>query len=133
MLMALAIVPAMALTGAAVDYSTSNKAKAKLDAVADSAALAAVDHTAISGTAAAAQTTAQNIFNSEAAHLANVTVSNVSVTVTDGTSGRTAVVTYTATKPNLFMGHRDNQIFPWLSCKTAQNAAQWHQWVATEL
>ena len=53
MLMALAIVPAMALTGAAVDYSTSNKAKAKLDAVADSAALAAVDHTAISGTAAA--------------------------------------------------------------------------------
>ena len=86
MLMALAIVPAMALTGAAVDYSTSNKAKAKLDAVADSAALAAVDHTAISGTAAAAQTTAQNIFNSEAANLANVTVSNVSVTVTDGTS-----------------------------------------------
>jgi Flp pilus assembly protein TadG len=104
MLMALAIVPAMALTGAAVDYSTSNKAKAKLDAVADTAALAAVDHTAISGTAAAAQTTAQNIFNSEAANLANVTVSNVSVTVTDGTSGRTAVVSYTATKPNLFMG-----------------------------
>ena len=104
MLMALAIVPAMALTGAAVDYSTSNKAKAKLDAIADSAALAAVDHTAISGTAAAAQTTAQNIFNSEAANLANVTVSNVSVTVTDGTSGRTAVVSYTATKPNLFMG-----------------------------
>jgi len=104
LLMALAIVPAMALTGAAVDYSTSNKAKAKLDAVADTAALAAVDHQAISGTAAAAQTTAQNIFNTQAVNLANVAVNSVSVTVTDSTSGRTAVVSYTATKPNLFMG-----------------------------
>ena len=78
--------------------------KSKLDAVADAAALSAVDHAAISGTAAAAQTTATNVFNSESANLANVTVGNLTVTVTDSATGRTAVVSYTATKTNTFMG-----------------------------
>jgi len=78
--------------------------KAKLDAVADAAALSAVDHQAITGTPAAAQTTAQNTFNAEAVNLANVAVSNVAATVTDSATGRTAVVNYTATKTNLFMG-----------------------------
>ncbi len=104
MMMGLAAVPLIFSVGAAVDYSSANMTKAKLDAVADTAALSAVDHLAISGTAAAAQITAQNTFNAEAVNLANVTVSNVSATVTDSTSGRTAVVSYTATKTNMFMG-----------------------------
>ena len=78
--------------------------KAKLDAIADAAALAAVDHVAISGTAAAAQLTAQNVFNAQAVNIANVSVNNVAATVTDSASGRTAVVSYTATKANVFMG-----------------------------
>jgi Flp pilus assembly protein TadG len=90
--------------GAGIDYGTANMAKSKLDAIADTAALSAVDHQSISGTSAAAQTTAQDTFNAEAANIPNVTVSNVSATVTDSASGRTAVVSYTATKPNLFMG-----------------------------
>jgi len=101
---ALAAIPLIFSVGAGVDYSAANTAKAKLDAVADTAALAAVDHQAISGTAAAAQTTAQNVFNAEAANLTNVTVNNVTVTVTDSATGRTAVVGYSATKTNTFMG-----------------------------
>lgn len=101
---ALAAIPLIFSVGAGVDYSAANTAKAKLDAVADTAALAAVDHQAISGTAAAAQTKAQNVFNAEAANLTNVTVNNVTVTVTDSATGRTAVVGYSATKTNTFMG-----------------------------
>jgi Flp pilus assembly protein TadG len=100
----LASIPLIFSVGAGVDYSTANMAKAKLDAVADAAALAAVDHQAISGTAAAAQTTATNVFNAQASNITNVTVGSPVVTVTDSASGRTAVVSYTATKPNVFMG-----------------------------
>src|ERR1700728_3528430 len=101
---AVAAVPLIFSVGAGVDYSSANMAKSKLDAVADTAALSAVDHQAITGTPAAAQTTAQTTFNAEAVNIPNVVVGNVSATVTDSTTGRTAVVDYTATKTNLFMG-----------------------------
>jgi len=104
MMMGLTAIPLIFAVGAGVDYGTANMAKAKLDAVADAAALSAVDHQAITGTPAAAQTTAQNTFNAEAVNIPNVAVSNVSATVTDSMTGRTAVVSYTATKTNLFMG-----------------------------
>ncbi|HUD85716.1 MAG TPA: pilus assembly protein TadG-related protein [Xanthobacteraceae bacterium] len=100
----LASIPIIFSVGAGVDYSTASMAKSKLQAVADAAALSAVDHTAISGTAAAAQSTAQSVFNSEASNLNNVTIGTVTVTVTDSNTGRTAVVSYTATKNNAFMG-----------------------------
>jgi len=104
MMMGLTAIPLIFAVGAGVDYGTANMAKAKLDAVADAAALSAVDHQAITGTPAAAQTTAQNTFNAEAVNIPNVTVNNLSATVTDSTTGRTAVVSYTATKSNMFMG-----------------------------
>ena len=64
-----------------------------------------MDHQAISGTAAAAQITAQTTFNAEAINIPNVTITQcVPPRVTDSTTGRTAVVNYTATKNNLFMG-----------------------------
>jgi Flp pilus assembly protein TadG len=103
-MMGLTAVPLIFAVGAGIDYGTANMAKAKLDAVADTAALSAVDHQAITGTPTAAQTTAQNTFNAEAVNIPNVTVGNVTATVTDSTTGRTAVVNYTATKSNLFMG-----------------------------
>ena len=103
-MMGLTAVPLIFAVGAGIDYGTANMAKAKLDAVADTAALSAVDHAAITGTPAAAQTTAQTTFNAEAVNIPNVSVSNVTATVTDSTTGRTAVVSYTATKSNLFMG-----------------------------
>jgi Flp pilus assembly protein TadG len=104
MVMGLAAIPLIFAVGAGVDYGSANMAKTKLDAVADTAALSAVDHVAITGTTSAAQTTAQNTFNAEAGNITNVALSNVAATVTDSTTGRTAVVNYTATKTNLFMG-----------------------------
>src|ERR1700731_633496 len=101
---ALSAIPVIFSVGAGIDYSTANMAKSKLDAVADAAALSAVDNNAISGTAAAAQTTATTVFNAEAINLSNVTVGTVTITVTDANGGRTAVVAYTATKTNTFMG-----------------------------
>jgi len=100
---ALSAIPLVFSVGAGVDYSSANMAKAKLDALADTAALAAVDHQSINATPAAAQTTAQTVFSAEAANLTNVTINSVSATVTDTATGRTAVVSYTATKPNTFM------------------------------
>ena len=104
MMMGLTAVPLIFAVGAGVDYSASSVAKSKLDAVADTAALSAVDHQAITGTAAAAQTTAQTTFNAEAINIPNVTISNVTATVTNSTNGRTSVVNYTASRTNLFMG-----------------------------
>src|ERR1700720_1784875 len=101
---ALSSVPIIFSVGAGIDYSTANMAKSKLDAVADAAALSAVDHNAISGTADAAKATATSVFNAEAINLTNVAVGTVTVTVTDANGGRTAVVSYTATKTNTFMG-----------------------------
>src|SRR5580704_14089080 len=97
-------VPIIFAVGAGVDYSSANMAKSRLDAIADAAALSAVDHNAITGTASDAQTTATNVFNAEANNVNNVTLGNVTVTVTDSNTGRTAVVSYTATKTNAFMG-----------------------------
>jgi Flp pilus assembly protein TadG len=104
MVMGLMAVPLLFAVGAGVDYGTANMSKAKLDAIADTAALAAVDHQNITSTAAAAQTASENVFNAEAANLPNVSVFNLTDTVTDSTTGRTALVNYTATKTNLFMG-----------------------------
>jgi Flp pilus assembly protein TadG len=101
---AIAAVPLIFSVGAGIDYSTASMVKAKLNALSDTAALAAVDHQAITSSPADAQTTATNVFNAEASNLTNVTVGNVTVTVTDGTGGRTAVVSYSATKTNTFMG-----------------------------
>ena len=102
-LFALALIPIIYSAGAAVDYSLANKAKAKLDAIADTAALAAVNHQALSSDPASAQTTGQSIFNTLASNIRNVTVSKVLVNVADGMA-RTAAVSYTATTPTLFMG-----------------------------
>ena len=99
-----AAIPLIFSVGAAVDYSLANMAKSKLDSAADSAALSAVDHAAIAGTAAAAQAVATTFFQSQVATLNNVVVKNLQITVTDGSTGRTAAVSYSATKTNLFMG-----------------------------
>jgi Flp pilus assembly protein TadG len=96
-------IPIIFSVGAGVDYSTANMAKTKLQAVADAAALSAVDHTEITDTTANAQTIATTVFNSEAINLKNVAVNTVTVTVTDSNTGRTSVVSYTATKTNSFM------------------------------
>jgi Flp pilus assembly protein TadG len=103
-LFALSLTPFILVAGAAVDYSFANKAKAKLSSLADSAALTAVNHMAMSSNVTAAQTAAQNMFSAQAAGINNITLTDVSVNVTDSALNRTAVVSYSATKRTLFMG-----------------------------
>ena len=68
---AIAAVPLVFSVGAGIDYGSAGMVKAKLDALSDTAALAAVDHQAISGSPADAQTKAEAVFNAEAVNLAN--------------------------------------------------------------
>src|SRR5450830_12476 len=100
----LAVLPITMSVGAAVDFSLANRTKTILNEYADAAALSAVSKSAMSLTADAAQTNAANFFKAQAATLKRGSVGNVSATVTDSATVRTAVVSYTASVPTAFMG-----------------------------
>jgi Flp pilus assembly protein TadG len=101
---ALLLIPITFAVGAAIDYSTANQASAKLDAVADAAALAAVNLSSMSGTAAAAQNAATALFNSQWPTVPDITGVQSTITVTDSGLTRTARVSYTAQTSTAFMG-----------------------------
>lgn len=96
---AVAAFPVILMVGAAVDYSAANRSKAVLDSFADAAVLAVTAQSAMSLTAAAAQTKAVDYFNAEALTLKRGTVSTVTAVVTDSTAGRKAQLNYTAQVP----------------------------------
>lgn len=101
---ALGLIPLSLAVGAAVDYSFANKAKTQFNAAADAAALSAVNKAAMSMNAGAARKAALDMFNAYASTVKRATLGSVKAIVTDGTDGRTAVVTYTATVPTSVMG-----------------------------
>ena len=100
----LAAIPVMLAVGAAVDYSFANCTKAVLDGIADATSLSAVAQSALAISAAAEQKDAVKFFKAQAASLKRGSLGSVKVKITDGSSGRTAVVTYTASVPTAFMG-----------------------------
>jgi Flp pilus assembly protein TadG len=100
----LAAIPVMLSVGAAVDYSFANRTKAVLDGIADATSLSAVDQSALAKSAKTEQKDAVKFFKAQAASLKRGSLGAVKVKVTDGSSGRTAVVTYTASVPTAFMG-----------------------------
>jgi len=100
---AVASVPLIGLMGAAVDYSKANSTKAKLDALADAAALSVVNQNSLSLSISAAKTNAKNFFIAQATTLNLGSYTTVSATITDNTSGRTAVVSYTGSVPTSLM------------------------------
>lgn len=93
---ALTSVPVVVSVGAAVDYSLANRTKATLDSYADAAALSVVNTKAMSLTETQAQQAAVTFFKTQAATLKRGTIGTVTAKVTDTTSGRAAVLTYTA-------------------------------------
>jgi Flp pilus assembly protein TadG len=93
---ALTAVPVVVSVGAAIDYSLANRAKAALDSYADAAALSVVNQHAMSMTAAQARKSAVKFFKAQSATLKRGSVDTVTATVTDSSSGRAAVVSYTA-------------------------------------
>ncbi|KJR42075.1 secreted protein, partial [Candidatus Magnetoovum chiemensis] len=62
LLFALTLVPMVYSVGAVIDYTLMTSAKAKLDAAADSAVLAAVNRDALTLSASMAQTIASDMF-----------------------------------------------------------------------
>lgn len=93
---ALTTVPVVVSVGAAVDYSLANRTKATLDAYADAAALSVVNTKAMALSETEAQNSAIAFFKAQAATLKRGSIGTVSAKVTDTTSGRAALLTYTA-------------------------------------
>lgn len=110
MITAFALIPLVFAAGMAVDYTMAARRQDQINGFADAAALAAVTPTAMIQSSSTAQTQAYNMFTTQLATVSGVTYStgNISVTVTDTTSGnkvtRTATVTYTASSANAFAG-----------------------------
>jgi Flp pilus assembly protein TadG len=94
------------LIGMGLDFSTAIQKRAKLNAAADAAALAAVTPTMMTQSNSTAQTAAANMFNAVAAGAtgtANIVPTiNVTSTTNNGQLVRTVVVSYTASSTNNF-------------------------------
>jgi Flp pilus assembly protein TadG len=100
----LALIPVVLLAGGAVDYSRSSSAKAKFNAAADAAVLAAVNHAANAMTASEAESAALKVFNSNVSLITDSSLTSVTAKVTDSDTGRTAMLTYTAGVSSHFLG-----------------------------
>jgi Flp pilus assembly protein TadG len=100
----LVAVPIMTSVGAAIDYSFANRAHAALNAYADMAALSAVNRAAMQLTPSKAKKNAKKFFEAQAATLKRGMYTSVTVKVSNGAQGRTAVVDYTASVPTTFLG-----------------------------
>jgi Flp pilus assembly protein TadG len=98
---ALAFIPLMGLTGAAVDYSRANQLQTAMQAAADTAALM-VAQTAAAQTSTVVQTTTNDYYR---ALFSNPAAQNLTVTGTySNTNGSTVFVSATATYRTAFMG-----------------------------
>jgi Flp pilus assembly protein TadG len=103
LIFALASIPIILSVGVAIDFSYANKVSAKLNALADAAALAAVDKQALAQSTDAATTTAKNMFVAQAGSIPRVGSLKVNVNITESGGTRDAVVSYTAVVQNTFM------------------------------
>jgi Flp pilus assembly protein TadG len=100
---ALALLPVLSAIGCAVDYSQASRLRTQLGSMADSAVLTTVNKQAMGASASTVQASALSMFNGLAGTLTNYTLTSSNVTVTDAGTGRTGVLSYTATMPTTFM------------------------------
>jgi Flp pilus assembly protein TadG len=103
---AIAAVPIIYLTGMGIDYSLAARKQAKLNALADAAALAALTPAMMNQTDTQARAAAANFFNAQAASIAslNYDPQNLQVNIADSGTTRTVTVQYTAASQNMFPG-----------------------------
>jgi len=101
---AVALIPAMYVIGLGIDYTSAAQRRTQLNAIADSAALAAVTPAMMAQGDAQSLQAAQQTFNSQAAALPGVLYdpANLTVTVQDSGIHRTVAVSYTAASHTLF-------------------------------
>jgi uncharacterized protein (UPF0333 family) len=105
---ALTLLPITFLIGMVINYSEASQKQVILDAAADAAALAAVDYQAMTQSASAAQTIAQNVFNAQTANIPGLTNTNLTVSISNSGLGRTALISYQAQSTNVFPGFFQN-------------------------
>jgi Flp pilus assembly protein TadG len=98
---ALSLVPLVFLGGMALDYASSTSRLQRLNAAADSAALAAVSPSLMSQSTSQAKTVATNVFSAQASAITGVTATPT-VTITQNGLARTATVSFTASSTNFF-------------------------------
>ena len=109
---ALTLLPVLGLVGMTVDYSQSSARKAMLDAVADSASLAAVTPAMLASSDQVSINTATTLFNSQASRVKGVGPISLSVTATDSGLTRTVTVNYQTTSGALFGGFTGKSSLP---------------------
>lgn len=93
---AFVLIPMVLFAGVAIDYTRFASAKAKLDAAADAAVLAATSNSTNTASAEAARKIAQDLFSSLADNARPLDVDGLTVTVSDKGVDRTAQLSYTA-------------------------------------
>jgi Flp pilus assembly protein TadG len=105
----LSLIPLTFATGFAIDYSRAQRLQTQLSAIADSAALAAVDPSMLCQSSATANAAATSMFNAQAATLQGIVSITPAIAINPpnavaGCAGslRTATVSYTANVRNLF-------------------------------
>jgi Flp pilus assembly protein TadG len=101
---AIAVIPIAMAVGAAVDYSFANRDWVALNGYADMAALSAVNQAGMQLSTHEAKKQAEKFFKAQANMLKRGMYTSVKVKVKNGSDGRTAEVTYTASVPTIFLG-----------------------------
>jgi Flp pilus assembly protein TadG len=104
MIFALSIIPIIFFAGMGLDFAAATQKRVKLNAAADSAALAAVAPGMMSQSDASATTAAQNMFTAQAAAMPqlNIDSSQPIVAITHTGLARNVNVSYTANSVNAF-------------------------------
>ena len=109
---ALSLIPIIFLTGMALDFTAAAQKRARLNAAADAAALAAVTPAMMTQSNSAALTAATNIFNAEASGITGLTVNPPTITVSNSGLVRTVTISYTASSVNSFPNVLGKQTWP---------------------
>src|SRR5690242_13522643 len=120
---ALCIVPIVFLMGMALDYASAIARQQRLNAAADSAALAAVSPSLMSQSTAQAKTVATNVFSAQASAVTGVTGATPTVTITQSGLSRSATVSFTASSTNVFPSVLGQASWPLTGTSTAGSAS----------
>src|SRR5215469_13951716 len=119
---ALALIPLVFLIGMALDYASATSKLQRLNAAADSAALAAVSPSLMSQSTTQAQAVATNVFTAQASAVTGVTSASPTVTITQTGLARSATVSFTASSTNVFPSVLGQASWPLAGTATAGSA-----------
>jgi len=103
---AVVALPMIYLVGMGIDYTQASRRQAKLNALADAAALAAITPAVMAESDALAIAAATNMFNAQATRMSGISYdpTKLTVTVADNGPQRTVTVGYQAASQNMFPG-----------------------------